>query len=112
MTAPQERRRHPRVGLFASVEVRTTQEVLVLDVRNLSLVGVLVAIDDHRRIHFPLGSRHELVIFTPGDDEKELVVHGQVARYEPGAVAFKWREDDTSTFRLAALVCRATAKVK
>jgi hypothetical protein len=100
-------RRHPRVELLASVEASANGEVVIMTVRNISLGGVFVRHDGHGLSSFPVGSRHELTIFTPDDLEKELLVRGQVVRHEPDGMAFKWREDDTSAHRLSALVARS-----
>ena len=95
--------------LLASVEIAAGGDLIILTVRNISLGGVFVLHDGHDLSAYAVGSRHELTIFTPDDLEKELVVRGQVVRHEPDGMALRWREDDTSAMRLAALVERASS---
>ena len=83
--------------------------MIILTVRNISMGGVFVLHDGHDLSKFTLGSRHELTIFTPSDVDKQLLVRGQVVRHDPDGMALKWREDDTSAMRLAALVGTAAA---
>jgi hypothetical protein len=106
---PSNARRHLRVELLASVEIAAAGEMVILTVRNISMGGVYVLHDGHNLSSFPVGSRHELTIFTPADTEKQLVVRGQVVRHDSDGMAFKWREDDTSAMRLAALIGKPAA---
>jgi hypothetical protein len=106
---PINSRKHARVELLASVEIAAGGEMIILTVRNISLGGVYVFRDGHDLSGFAVGSRHELTIFTPGDTEKQLVVRGQVVRHDENGMALKWREDDTSAMRLAALLGKPAA---
>ncbi len=100
-----EQRKHPRVDLLASIELKSGDEMIILTVRNISVGGVFVCNDGYDLLSgFPVGSRHELVIFTPSDLDKQLVVRGLVVRHEAEGMALTWREDDTAATKLTALI--------
>jgi hypothetical protein len=93
---PDDRRRYPRVAIFAFVEMRSASETLILTVRNVSAGGALLSADGHDISVFPVGSRHSVALFTPGDDGRLLVLSGEVVRHQPDAMALRWDQDGTA----------------
>jgi hypothetical protein len=100
-------RKHPRVELLASVELASGQGMTILRVRNISVGGVFVCSDGQDLSSFVVGSRHELVIFTPSDAQRELLVRGRVVRHEPDGMALEWRADDTASLKLSEMITKA-----
>jgi hypothetical protein len=91
--APDDRRGQPRIELYALLDVKASGEVLIVTVRNLSLSGALVEDDGTDLTRLPIGTRHELALFVPGDSENQLALIGEVVRHEPGGMALRWTED-------------------
>ena len=108
-TEDSPQRKHPRVELYASVELKAGEEMVILTVRNISIGGVFVCSDGQDLSVFEIGSRHELSIFTPSDVEKELIVRGRVVRHDPDGMAIEWREDDTASLKLAELMRKSVS---
>ena len=83
-----ERRRHERFELFASVKLETVVETLVLSARDISLGGVRLEANEALRVHLPLGSRHEIMVFDACDAEVPPVhLEAQVMRHDSVGVA-------------------------
>jgi PilZ domain-containing protein len=97
---PPDRRRHPRLELFALVELKSALETLILTVRNLSVGGVLLSADGHDLTQFPMGTRHEVSVFTPDETASRLVLTGEVVRHDAGGMALRWDPDGAALVRL------------
>ena len=97
---PDEKRRHARFELFASVKVEAVEETLVLYARNLSLGGVLLDMGDLRPAQLPVGEHYDVLLFDAANEQAAPVrLRAQVARYERGAAALKFTSQDPDSMR-------------
>jgi PilZ domain-containing protein len=103
--AGREQRRHPRIELYATVELRSLGETLILSIRNISLGGVFLTADGQDLSSIVIGSEEELVVFDGSDDDKRVVVNGRVVRRDADGIALTWVGED-SIFKIATLVDR------
>ncbi|MCA9668117.1 MAG: PilZ domain-containing protein [Myxococcales bacterium] len=64
-----ERRRHPRLTLFAQVQLTREDEVHVMSARNVSLGGLFVDAEPEEAPELIVGRTVEVVLFAPEDAE-------------------------------------------
>ena len=85
-----EKRKDPRLELYASVRLERAGERLLLPVKNISLGGVLLATGGQDLTGFPVGSRHQIVVFHPDDPGKHATVKADVVRLDEVGMALSW----------------------
>lgn len=99
----RDQRLHPRIELFATVELRGLDEVLILSLRNVSLGGAFLSADGNDLSGIRVGSEHELAVFEGEDTKGEIVVRARVVRKESNGLALSWIGEDT-VFAIAGLI--------
>jgi PilZ domain len=99
----EEKRQHPRVELFATVELRDGDDVLVLSVGNLSLGGAWLAGDGLDLSRVAVGAEKELTIFDECDPGIGVTVRGRVLRRSAAGIALAWIGAD-DMFKVAGLI--------
>jgi hypothetical protein len=104
-------RAHPRYELFASVEVKG-EETLVLPARNLSLGGLYVGADGHDLARaFPAGHPVDLVVFDAVDADRPALRGGaRVVRHDEGGMALRWEEDRDTAQAIGRLLASLTRR--
>jgi hypothetical protein len=85
-----EKRKDPRLELYASVRLERAGERLLLPVKNISLGGVLLATDGNDLSTFPVGTKHQIVVFHPDDPGKNATVKAEVVRHDEAGMALSW----------------------
>ena len=108
---PSERRKHPRVGLIAQVQVKRGGEVEILQARNVSIGGVFLEGEPRNHPQLALGVELDLALVPEDDAEGHpIIMRAKVARVErgaqPGFGVSIIRIDTYSQGRLSALVRR------
>ncbi|MDD5307671.1 MAG: PilZ domain-containing protein [Deltaproteobacteria bacterium] len=79
-----DRRRHPRYDIMAQVRVLRGTVNYILDVSNISVVGLFVSTAGLPRMPwFRAGQRIELDVFTP-EELENIRVFGRIVRLEEG----------------------------
>jgi hypothetical protein len=107
---PKERRRHPRLELFAAVRVAVDDETLVLYARNVSLGGIALDATAEELEHFPPGSEHEVMLFDAADEKRPPVnLRGHVVRHDADGLALMW---SSTTAAAAAGIGRLLGALK
>jgi PilZ domain len=102
-TPPKNTRRHPRFELFASVELHSGDETVVLPARNLSLGGVSLAADGHDLGRFEVGSIIDVLIFDAVDESTAPVRSpARVLRHDADSMALMWNATDPHVAELLA----------
>lgn len=86
----RELRRYPRFEVFAHVQVKRYQEVLMLSARNMSLGGLLVASEGNDLSGFPVGSNVDVQVFASADPRPTVCGPARIVRHEKDAVALAW----------------------
>ncbi|HEY2748679.1 MAG TPA: PilZ domain-containing protein [Polyangia bacterium] len=102
-TAKAEQRRHPRLPLYATVELRAAGEVLVLAVRNISLGGAFLSSDAEALVSVRVGSEEDVLVFDGSDEELQIVVRARIVRKQNDGIALAWVGED-AVFKVARLL--------
>lgn len=98
-----DKRRHPRVELFATVEMRASEEMLILSVVNISLGGVFLTADGEDLAPIKIGSQCDLVVFDGNDDDRRVTVAARVVRKDANGIGLTWIGED-ALFEIAELM--------
>jgi hypothetical protein len=95
-----ERRQHPRFEVLAQVEIRGGENTLVVPVRNISVGGLYVDLDDHDPavLGASLAAGQRATIFfdaSDGDDELVVSREADILRIDRpevgrGGMAMRW----------------------
>jgi len=92
---PKNTRRHPRLELYASVELHAAEQPLVLPARNISLGGVFLSADGHDLSMVEVGTTLEVMVFDALDEKRSaLRIAAEVVRRDDDGVALMWAESD------------------
>jgi hypothetical protein len=106
-SASKNKRKHPRLDLFATVELSAREETVVLRVRNLSLGGVSLGAGGKNLGRFADGMVVDVLIFDAEDASLPPVRSpARVLRHDPdGSVALTWNATDPRVLeQLASLL--------
>jgi hypothetical protein len=92
---PKSTRKFTRYEMYASVELHSESETMILPARNISLGGVFLADDGHDLDAFAIGAQLQVMVFDALDDQRKPVrVLAEVLRREPGGIALMWSDSD------------------
>ncbi len=94
-----ERRRHERHELLAAVELCVGDAKVMLTVRNISLSGVMLIVNDPSE--FPPGSEYELIVFDAFNPARTARAVGRVVRRTPDSIALAWDDHEDSMSEIA-----------
>lgn len=99
-------RRHPRLELYASVELHAERETLILPARDISLGGVYLEADGHDLNSFRDGSPLYVQVFDALDEKSQPVrLRATVVRHDDKGMALSWSTiDPRATTTLARLL--------
>lgn len=107
---PGEKRRHSRIELFATVELRGSDVILILSIKNISLGGAFLVADGADLGPFKIGSQQELVLFDGNDDDRRVTVTARIVRKDQGGMAVIW-VGEAAVFQIAELLEPAGAAI-
>jgi hypothetical protein len=103
-----EERAWPRFEVYAVVRARHGDDLLILSVKNISLGGVFVVADAAARVHFPLGTEHDLTLLAAHEESESSIALGAMTlRHEDDGVAFMITRKDE---RLAEMIAQLKQK--
>lgn len=86
----EEQRQHPRHELYASVELKGGDELLLLTVRNISVSGCLLSNDGFDLEQFEIGCDYDMDIYDPDHPDSRVSVRARVIRRPPDGIALSW----------------------
>ncbi len=92
--------------MYASVELHTKGETMILPARNISLGGVYLSADGHDLAELAVGVELEVLVFDAlNERNKPVRLMAQVVRHDDAGMALMWtsRDADAAT-RLGKLL--------
>lgn len=97
------RRRHLRIELYATVALKAPDETFILTLRNLSIGGAFLLADGHDLSTVDVGGEHEVVIVDGENPDREVTVTASVVRNAGDGLAVKWIGENDA-FKVASLL--------
>jgi hypothetical protein len=90
-------RRHPRFEMYASVELHSAKESMILPARNISLGGVYLSADGHDLGGFPVGAEIDVMVFDALDEAHRPVrLRAAVMRHDDDGMALMWTSSESN----------------
>jgi hypothetical protein len=81
--------------MYASVELHTDAETVVLPARNISVGGAYLSGDGHDLGMFEVGMELEVLVFDALNEERTPVrLVGEILRHDGDGLALMWAESD------------------
>jgi hypothetical protein len=98
-----DKRRHPRVELYATLTLKGLEEVYVLKVRNLSMGGAFVLADGLDLSAVKVGAEHEVVLTDGENPVAAVVLKALVVRNVEEGLGIKWLGEE-DMFKVAGIL--------
>jgi cytosine/adenosine deaminase-related metal-dependent hydrolase len=92
--------------MYASVELHTDAETVVLPARNISLGGAYLSGDGHDLGMFEVGMELEVLVFDALNEQRTPVrLVGEILRHDGDGLALMWADSDPDiALRVAQLL--------